>query len=96
MENWVQAWIQGLNGIIFTYSQGSKDLKCIGLTDEFSSQLIKNQLHTKKSNFDFLVKIKCQGSFFIKMCQNMKLDHQETQFCKLGFKIEKFHNLEFF
>ena len=74
----------------------SKDLKCIGLTDEFSSQLIKNQMYTEKSNFDFLVKIKCQGSFFIKMCQNMKLVHQETQFCKLGFKIEKFHNLEFF
>ena len=30
------------------------------------------------------------------MCQNMKLVHQETQFCKLGFKIENFHNLEFF
>ena len=78
MENWGQAWIQGLNGIILTYSQGSKDLKCIGLTDEFSSQLIKNQLYTEKSNFDFLVKIKCQELFFIQMCQNMKLVHQET------------------
>ena len=96
MANWVQAWIQGLNGIILIYSQGSKDLKCIRLTDEFFSQLIKIWLYTEKSNFDFLVKIKCQGSFFIKMCQNMKLVHQETQFCKLGFKIENFHNLEFF
>ena len=61
METWVHVWIQGLNGIILTYSQASKDLKCIGLTDEFSSQLIKNKLYTEKSNYDFLVKIKFQA-----------------------------------
>ena len=84
MENWFQEWIQGLNVIILTYSQGSKDLKCIGLTDEFSSQLIKNQLYTEKSNFDFLIKIKFQKSSFIKKCQNMKIVHQEIQKSKLS------------
>ena len=96
MANQVQPWTQGINDIILTYSTSSKDLKCIGLTDEFSNQLIKSQLYTEKLNFDFLVKIKCQGSFFIKICQIMKLVHQETQNCKLGFKVENFHNLEFF
>ena len=70
MANWVQAWIQGLKGIILTYSQGSKDLNCIGLTDEFSSQLIKNQLYTEKSNFDFWSKSSAKGhnsSRYVKM-----------------------------
>ena len=53
-------------------------------------------MYTEKSNFDFLVKIKCQGSFFIKTCQIMNLVHQETQNYKLGFKMENFHNLEIF
>ena len=96
MTKQAHIWTQELNGIILTYSQGSKYLKSIRLTDEFSSQLIKNQLYTEKSNFDFLVKIKCQGSFSIKICKIMKLVHQETHFCKLGFKVENFHNLEFF
>ena len=53
-------------------------------------------LYTEKSNFDFWVKIKCQELFFIKTWQIMKLVHQETQKFKLGFKMEKFHNLEIF
>ena len=96
MANQDQPWKQGLNDIVLTHSTSSEYLKCIGLTDEFFSQLIKIWLYTEKSNFDFLVKIKCQELFFIKTCQIMKIVHQETQFCKLGFKIEKFHNLEFF
>ena len=53
-------------------------------------------LYTEKSNFDFLVKIKCQESFSINTCQIMSLVHQETQNWKLGFKRKKFHNLEIF
>ena len=50
----------------------------------------------EKSNFDFLVKIKCQDSFFIKTCQIVKLVHQQIKNHKLGFEMKKFHNLEFF
>ena len=74
--------------VIQTWSNGSYESKIL--------LWIKNWLYTEKSNFDFLVKIKCQGSFFIKMCQNMKRVHQEIQFSKLGFKVENFLNLEFF
>ena len=96
MANQAHIWTQEPNDFVLTHSTSSKDLKCIGLTNEFFSQLIKIWLYTEKSNFDFLVKIKCQGSFFIKTCQIMKLVHQETQKCKLGFKMENFHNLEIF
>ena len=52
-------------------------------------------LYTEKSNFDFLVKIKCQDSFLIKTCQIMKLVHQEIKNYKLGFEMKKFHNFKF-
>ena len=59
-------------------------------------QLIKNQLHTEKSIFDFLVKIKYQGSQFIKKCQNVKIVYQEIKDWRFGFKIWNFLNLEIF
>lgn len=59
--------------------------------DSWISQSIDQfWLYTEKSNFDFLVKIKSQDSFFIKKCQIMKLVHQETKKCKLGFEMEFF------
>ena len=59
--------------------------------DSWISQSIDQfWLYTEKSNFDFLVKIKSQDSFFIKTCQIMKLVHQEITKCKLGFKMEFF------
>ena len=61
-----------------------------------SSQLFKSQLYTEKSNFDFLVKIKCQRSQFIKKCQNVKLVHQEIKDWRYYFEIWNFHNLENF
>ena len=65
--------------------------------DSWISQSIDQfWLYTEKSNFDFLVKIKSQDSFFIKTCQIMKLVHQEITKCKLGFENGIFHNLEFF
>ena len=65
--------------------------------DSWISQSIDQfWLYTEKSNFDFLVKIKSQDSFFIKTCQIMKLVHQEIKKCKLGFEMRIFHNLEFF
>ena len=67
-----------------------KHFNFIRLTDEICSQLIKSQLYTEKSNFDFLVKIKCQGPQFIKTCQNVKLVHQETKY--LRFEFEKLKN----
>ena len=60
------------------------------------SQLIKSQLYIKKSNFDFLVKIKCQRSQFIKTCKNMKLVHQEIKKSRFHFEKSKFLNLEIF
>ena len=96
MANQAHIWTQGPNGIVLTCSTSSKDPKCTRLTNEFSSQLSQNWLYTEKSNFDFLVKIKCQDSFFIKTCQIMKLVHQEITKCKLGLEIRIFHNLEFF
>ena len=71
-------------------------LKSNGLTDEFFSQPIKSQLYTEKLNFDFLVKIKCQRSQFVKACQNMKLIHQEIKKSRFHFEKSKFLNLEFF
>ena len=70
--------------------------RSIGLTDEFFSQLIKNQLYTEKSNFDFLVKIKCKRSQVIKTCQNMKLIHQKIKKSRFHFEKSKFLNLEIF
>ena len=53
-----------------------KTLLKINWTDsEFSVNWSKSQLYTEKSNFDFLVKIQCQRSQFIKTCQNMKSFH---------------------
>ena len=96
MANQAHIWTQRLNGIVLTHSTSSKDLKCTGLTDEFSSQLIKIWLYTKKSNFDFLVKIKYQRSQFIIACKNMKLIHQETKNSRFHFEKSKFLNLEIF
>ena len=60
------------------------------------NQLIKSQLYTEKSNFDFLVKIKCQRSQFIKLCQNIKLIHQEIKNSRFHFEKSKLLNLEIF
>ena len=60
------------------------------------SQLIKSQLHTEKSNFEFLVKIKYQKLKFIKTCQNMKLVHQRIKDWRFDFEIWIFLNLENF
>ena len=50
----------------------------------------------KKSNFEFLIKIKFQESHFIKTCYNMKLVHQENQKSKFLWKSQSSKHLETF
>ena len=65
--------------------------------DKWILQLIDQKLIVyEKSNFDFLVKFKCQRSQFIKACQNMKLIHQEIKNSKFHLEKLKFLNLEIF
>ena len=60
------------------------------------SQLMKSQMYTEKSNFDFLIKIKLQRLQFIKTCQNMKIVHKEIKKSRFHFEKSKFLNLEIF
>ena len=84
------------NGIVLTCSTSSKRSQIHKIDSWISQSIDQFWLYTEKSNFDFLVKIKSQDSFFIKTFQIMKLVHQEITKCKLGFENEIFHNLEFF
>ena len=61
----------------------------------FSVNWSKVNWYTEKSNFDFLVKIKCQRSQFIKTCQNMKLINQEIKKSRFHFEKLKCYNRNF-
>ena len=100
---WPSKWLIGLrhdlkSSIASFWPNGvTQNIPQCHLIDSwFFSQLIKSQLYTKKLNFDFLVKIKCQRSQFIKTCQNMKLIHQEIKKSRFHFEKSKFLNLEIF
>ena len=54
------------------------------------------QLHTEKSNFDFLVNITFQRSNFIKTFKNIKLNHQEVKKVKSQLEKSRFPRLRNF
>ena len=60
-------------------------LKINWMDSKFSINWSKSQLYTEKSNFDFLVKIQCQRSQFIKTCQKYETYSSRNQKFKISF-----------
>ena len=57
---------------------------------------MKRSTVLENANFDFLIKIKFQKSYFIKTCQNMKIVHQEIKIQDYFEKSQSSKHFEIF